>query len=430
MPYQSEPKNSKLNYMSNKNQRYRIPFHYGWVVVFSGILGVFACLGLGRFALGMLLPSMGESLNLNYSQMGFISTGNFIGYLVAVLVSGFWAVRVGPRRLIFIALILVGSTMILSAMAEGFIYLLVIYTLTGIGSGASNVPIVALVSSWFTKKLRGMAAGFIAAGSGFAIIFSGKLIPFINEISEPAQGWRAAWLILGLIVIIIAFICLLLLRNKPDDMGLKQVGFDEEKDSSPSSSAIKEEKSIYKRWIIYYLGIIYFFFGYTYVIYITFIVTVLVKERGFGEAMAGNLWATIGFLSLFSGPVFGFLSDKYGRKAGLITVFALQMVAYLFIASSLPDIFLYLSIGLFGVVAWSIPSIMAATVYDYVKPNQAAAAFGIVTFIFGIGQIIGPAVAGTLAELSGSFSSSFYMAAAFAGFAIILSAFLKKANGI
>jgi predicted MFS family arabinose efflux permease len=49
-----------------------------------------------------------------------------------------------------------------------------------------------------------------------------------------------------------------------------------------------------------------------------------------------------------------------------------------------------------------------------------------VTFIFGFGQISGPSVAGILAERTGSFSSSFYMAAAFAGAAILLSVFLKK----
>ncbi len=399
--------------------------HYGWVIVFSGVIGVFACLGLGRFALGMLLPSIGESLNLTYSQMGFISTGNFVGYLVAVLASGLWVIRIGSRRLIFIALLLVGTTMILSSLAESFIFLFIMYTLTGIGSGASNVPIMAFISSWFTSRLRGMAAGLIVSGSGFAIIFTGKFIPFINEISEPSQGWRTAWLILGLIVIVISFICLLLLRNSPEEMGLKKAGFNQEKDLIPLST-IEEDKSIYKRWVIYYLGIIYFFFGFTYVIYITFIVTTLVTEKGFSEFMAGNLWSTVGFMSLFSGPVFGHLSDKFGRKTGLIIVFAFQMVAYIFIASSLPDIFLYLSIGLFGVVAWSIPSIMAATVSDYVKSDKAAAAFGLITFIFGIGQIIGPAVAGTLAELSGSFSSSFYMAAVFAGLAILLTAFLKK----
>ncbi len=49
---------------------------------------IIACLGFGRFALGMLLPSMGTSLSLDYAEMGAVSTGNFLGYLLAVLASG------------------------------------------------------------------------------------------------------------------------------------------------------------------------------------------------------------------------------------------------------------------------------------------------------------------------------------------------------
>ena len=134
----------------------------------------------------------------------------------------------------------------------------------------------------------------------------------------------------------------------------------------------------------------------------------------------------VGFFSLFSGPLFGSLSDKLGRKAGLIIVFLLQMVSYIFVASMLPDIFLYLSIILFGICAWSIPSIMVAAVGDYVTPLRAAEAFGFITFIFGLGQITGPSVAGYLAEASGGFSTSFYVSAAFAGMAILLTATLRK----
>ena len=64
--------------MPDRN-RPRLPFHYAWVIVATGMLCVLACLGLGRFALGMLLPSMASSLKLSYSQIGFISTGNFVG---------------------------------------------------------------------------------------------------------------------------------------------------------------------------------------------------------------------------------------------------------------------------------------------------------------------------------------------------------------
>jgi MFS family permease len=155
-------------------------------------------------------------------------------------------------------------------------------------------------------------------------------------------------------------------------------------------------------------------------------VTTLVKERGFPEAIAGNFWSWVGFLSLFSGPVFGTLSDRIGRKAGLMIVFGLQLLAYVLVAARLPPFFLYLSIGFFGVCAWSIPSIMVAAVGEYVGQDKALAAFGFITFIFGLGQITGPSVAGVLAERTGSFSSSFFMAAAFAAAAIVLTSFLRK----
>lgn len=407
-----------------ESQKQGLPFHYGWVIVFTGTLCIFACLGFGRFALGMLLPSMGSTLNLTYSQMGFISTANFLGYLISVLISGFWAIRIGARRLIFFALILVGVSMILVSRANCFGSVLILYFLTGVGSGASNVPVMGLVSHWFASTIRGRAAGFIVIGSGFAIILSGKLIPFINSLSG-SEGWRISWLVLGCVVIIIALIGLVFLRDKPEEKGLRPIGSD---DTAPFYSVVidRMKTNIYRKGIIYHLGTIYFLFGYTYVIYATFIVTTLVKERGFPETTAGNFWAWVGLLSLASGPVFGTLSDKLGRKAGLIIVFFLQMLSYLLIASELPGLFLYLSIGFYGIVAWSIPSIMAAAVGDYVGAHKAGQAFGFITFIFGFGQITGPAVAGVLAERTGSFSGSFYMAAALAATAILLTAFLKK----
>ncbi len=386
------------------------------------MLCIFAGLGLGRFTLGMLLPAMSESLHLTYSQMGFISTANFTGYLAAVLTGGFISERIGARMVIFISLLVVSLSMGFISQAKTFEQVLLLYTLTGIGSGAANVPMMGLVSTWFARNMRGRAAGFIVIGSGFAIILSGIFVPLVNEMA--AEGWRSNWLILGTASGVVAFICLLLLRNRPEEKGLLPYGSNTIDAERPVTG--KGIKSIYSIKGIYLLAIIYFLFGCTYVIYATFIVTTLVQERGFSESLAGNFWSWIGFLSLFSGPVFGTLSDRFGRKTGLITVFSFQMMAYLMIALKLPAAFLYASIFFFGIVAWRIPSIMIAAVSDYAGARKAVAAFGFVTFIFGLGQISGPAIAGVLAEQTGSFSSSFLMAAALAGTAIILSTLLKK----
>ncbi|MGC1454054.1 MAG: MFS transporter [Nitrospirota bacterium] len=401
-----------------------LPFHYGWVIVITGMLCIFACLGFGRFALGMLLPSMASTLKLSYSQIGFISTGNFIGYLVSVLFCGHVAGRIGSRRLIVIALIIIGVSMALISRAGSFRAILLLYFVTGIGSGAVNVPVMGLITAWFDRTIRGRAAGFVVIGSGFAIIISGKLIPFVNRLIGP-EGWRMNWLILAGVVLIIASISYFYLRNRPEDLGLQPLG-SEGKNLTPVLQERSALQSIYRNKVLYLLGSIYFLFGYTYVIYATFIVTALVKERGFSETIAGNFWSWVGLLSLVSGPVFGTLSDRLGRKAGLMIVFSLQTLAYLLVAANLPPLFLYLSIGFYGIVAWSIPSIMVAAVSEYVGVDKALAAFGLITFIFGLGQIAGPAIAGVLAERTGSFSSSFYMAAVLAGAAILLTFFLKK----
>ncbi|MCX7770345.1 MAG: MFS transporter [Proteobacteria bacterium] len=404
----------------------KLPIHYAWVIAVTGTFCIIACLGLGRFALGMLLPSMAKTLNLNYSQMGFISTGNFIGYLISVFFSGFIVSKLGQRIFIFFSLLIVGISMLLLSFSNAFLVLLILYWITGLGSGGANVSMMSLVSSWFTKKNRGKGAGLMTIGSGFAIIFSGLFIPYVNQI-RGSEGWRFSWFFLGAIVIIIAFLCLIVLRNRPSDMGLEPLGHESEKQNHNLISDKKgDSQSIYRNKIIYHLGIIYFLFGYTYVIYATFIVTTLVKERGFSESVAGTFWSWVGLLSLFSGPVFGIISDKFGRKTGLIIVFTFQCLSYLLVATKLPGIFLYLSIFFYGFVAWSIPTIMAAAVGDYVGPQSSAKAFGFITFIFGLGQITGPAIAGIMAQKTGSFSSSFYMSAILAGLAIILSMLLKK----
>ncbi|GAB4347439.1 MAG: YbfB/YjiJ family MFS transporter [Gammaproteobacteria bacterium] len=398
--------------------------HYGWVIVGTGTLIIIACLGFGRFALGMLLPAMGRSLSLSYSEMGFISTGNFIGYLVAVLVSGVMAARWGERRLIVGGLAVVALSMIAVSQAEGFWWVLVFYVITGFGAGAANIPIMALVSHWFDRSLRGRAAGFIVSGSGVAIVFSGWVIPLING-QVGAEGWRWSWLLLGGLALGIALVSLLLIRNRPAEVGLEPLGADAQ-GNSHRDGEIRHPRV---GRIIAHLGMVYFAFGFTYVIYATFIVTTLVEERGFSEVLAGQFWMWVGMVSILSGPLFGTLSDRLGRKLALMMVFALHTVAYLFIALRLPDSFAYFSIFLWGIGVWSIPSIMAAAVGDYLGAERAAAAFGTITLFFGVGQIVGPALAGVLADLTGTFAWSFAMAAAMTALAVVMSSALRRPDG-
>ena len=412
--------------MDLKNQALtsKTKLHYSWVIVFTGVVVLFSCLGLGRFSLGMLLPSMGISLSLNYSQMGLIGTGNFVGYMISVILAGIIARAIGARWTISFGLVLVGVSMILIGRAMTFIEVMALYIATGIGTGLANVPMMGLVSHWFSKTTRGRAAGTMLSGNGLAIVFTGLFVPWINA-GQGAEGWRTAWLTIGIISLVIAFIAAMLLRNDPEGKGLAPLG---ETNQDPESTSDKKPhgKKQSNKWAMVHLGFIYSLFGATYVVYATFIVTAMVNERGFGEGSAGTFWAVVGGLSLFSGPLFGWLSDKLGRKMGMMVVYSLFTIAYVLVAANLPDLFLYASIGIFGLAVWSIPTIMAAAVGDYMGPAQAVKAFGFITLFFGVGQITGPAVAVFLADITGTFSMAFWLCAILTSGAVVLTYFLKK----
>lgn len=414
--------NRKNDNMEQKNEI--LKDSYKWLIVLAGAVGLFASLGLGRFSLGVMLPAMSETLGLSYSQMGVIGTVNFCGYLGAVLLCGTLTRTMGSRRLISVALLLVSGSMILVSLSHQYWLILCLYFLTGVGSALSNVPIMALVASWFEANKRGRAAGLCVMGNGLGILLTGKLVPFLNT---KSGDWRLSWLVLGTVVGLISFFSYALFREKP----APEFCYVGDKNAPRQTSVAPElpvKEKIGSNKIFYQCGLLYFLFGFTYVIYVTFFVTSLVQDRGLAEITAGNLWSWVGFLSLASGPCLGYISDQWSRKTALLLVFSLQTVAYLLFASHFPMVAIYLSIISFGLVAFSIPPVIAAFVADYAGPQRTAAVFGFVTFVFGLGQIVGPVCAGYLAEYFGTFSSSFLLAAVLTAIAVVQCLFLPGKN--
>ena len=417
--------------------------HYGWVVAGLGMATTFASLGIARFSLGMLLPSMRTDLNLSYTDMGFISTGNFVGYLVAALVCGRIVAVFGARKVIVAGLLMIAASLFLVASAGAVALIWPAYVVTGLGSGTAYVAASGLIPHWFSRRLRGRAAGILVIGSGPAIVMSGLLIPPVIDRWGP-PGWRVGWVLLGVIVVAVALVVGLWVRNHPADLGLDV--HTHSADVAPSGAtslgpAVAAGRAAASGTApvdppapravraMLHLGAIYFLFGCTYVVYITFIVTALVQEHGFSQRQAGFFWVIVGACSMLSGPPFGALSDRVGRGVAMAAVFALHGTSYVAISQSLPLWGIYASVVLFGVAAFAIPGIMVAAVGDYLPPTRAASVFGTLTVAFGIGQAVGPVVAGAIAERTGGFSAAFVLAAILAAVGCALSLALRPPAG-
>jgi len=397
------------------------PFHYAWVIVLAGALTIFCCFGLARFAFGMLLPAMRDGLGLSIDDMGFLSTGNFAGYLVAVGLAPLALRYVSARKLVTGSLLVIGLGLLVISQSSSYWLLGALYTLIGMGGGFANIPSMALVSRWFRRERRGQAAGMMIMGNGTAIILTGFLVPWLNT-TFGGEGWRFGWLTLGAACLVLGGVVGLLLRNDPLELGLEPLGraqavlYDPAETRGPYSAA----------QILLHLGGLYLLFGLTYMVYGTFIVATMVDEYHYAEAAAGNFWSWTGFFCLFSGVGFGILSDRLGRRGGLMLAFAVQGAAYLLVASKLGPLALFGSVALYGLAVFAVPAIMAAAVGDYLGTARAAAAFSMITFCFAIGQTIGPGAAGVLAEATGTFSAPYFVAAAINAVALLGAVFLPR----
>ena len=398
--------------------------HYAWIIAVTGMLVVFGAVGLARFAFGIILPAMARDLGLGYGQQGILGTSYFLGYLAVLAVMSVFprlVPKFGARRLCTASLLLVAVCLAAISQNRDYLILCLLYGLTGFGSGGAFVPAVSLAAQWFNPSYRGRGAGFIISGAGIGIVVSGFLVPQL----QPAFGladWQLVWLIFAIAVACLGLLAGLLLRDRPADLGLQPLGTA----NAVTANVRHESGTLQGHWpILAYLGLIYAIYAATCLTYTTFIVTVMVQDFDVTEASAGVLWAWVGFLSVFSGALFGFISDRLGRRLGMIAALAVQFFAFVLIAFDSGDFGLYLSVLLFGISAWSLVSITAAAAGDYFGTTAAAAGFAALTLMFAIGQSLGPAGAGLLSEITGDFAASFAVASGLNLTTITLCWFLR-----
>ncbi|HEX6303110.1 MAG TPA: MFS transporter [Anaerolineales bacterium] len=401
--------------------------HYSWIVLVVGTLVVFGALGLARFGYTVVLPAMQVSLSMDNTQAGVLATANLIGYLALSVLGGALAARFGPRRVIAVGLILAAAGMLLTSMVNAILSAALWRAVTGIGSGASNVPVMALLAAWFSSRRRGLATGIAATGSSIGLIVVGPLVPRILA-TFVERGWRVSWLLFGGATLVIALLAWLLLRDRPEDVGLEPLGETEKNLRPVDRTGALDWGRVYRAAEVWHLGLVYVAFGFSYIIYLTFFTKFLISEGGYTPARAGGLFMTMGWFSLLCGLVWGAVSDVIGRKRTLTIVYLFHALAFSMFGLWRAPIGFTISAILFGVTAWSIPAIMAATCGDVLGPRLAPAALGFITLFFGVGQAIGPSVAGAMADASGTFVSAYLLAAFVAVLGAIGSLRLRPAS--
>jgi len=251
--------------------------------------------------------------------------------------------------------------------------------------------------AWFEERRLGRALGIVTGGTGLGIIVTGLLLPYLL-FNLGKEAWRQCWLLLALITFLVAVIAWILIREKPNQIKILPSIPNGGKPSIPFTG----ERN---RLILKTIYIIYFIFGFAYNIYATYFVAYLVEEIRLSEKTAGNIWAIFGWMCMGSGLIWGYISDRLGRRKALLWNNGIIAFSVLLPLLLHQPFFLGFSAFLFGATFLGTVTVIAAAIGDQVVEKRASV-YGLVTLIHGIGQFLGTTSGGYLKDLTGSFQLS------------------------
>ncbi len=142
------------------------------------------------------------------------------------------------------------------------------------------------------------------------------------------------------------------------------------------------------------------------------------------------LMVTFSFFQFIAAPIWGYLSDKYGRRIIIWVTLAGSIIAYILLAYSQTLYGLFFARAFAGFMAGNI-STAQAYIADITDKNNRAKAMGLFGAAFGIGFILGPAIGGVLAGSDPKNPNVFLppiAAASLSFIALVLALFLLKDN--
>jgi len=387
---------------------------YRWIVLVMAFLGVFGAIGFGRFGYSAILPSMQEALNLTSAAAGSLSSWNLIGYTIMAAVGGVLASRIGPRIVLTIGMALSGAGMLVAGVSTGLGTASLGRLVTGMGNGMILVPAIALMPAWFPLKRVGFASTMVPTGSALAMILAGPLVPRLVA-AGGESGWRLAWYAFAGAALFLAVLNYALQRDRPGApvkghgalYGRRAV----DRHNHPATTGA-ELLSILRSGYAWGLGFIYFLYGVGFSIYFTFFQKRLTTDVGYSPKTAGTLFLAMGAAGLVGGLLLGAISDRIGRRRTLAVALLLAGIASLLFAWAPHVAVIGLSAALLGATGLSLPGLYGAACGDRFGAALAAASLGFITVLVGVGQSVGPYVAGLLADAFGSLAPAFYVSGA------------------
>ena len=404
----------------------RLPLFYGWILV--AIAFVTMAVGVNaRTSFSLLFPAILDEFGWDRGMTaGAFSFGFLVSALVTPFVGRLMDLR-GPRLVIELGVVTMGVGLVLaSVIHEPWQLYLTLGALAGGGVNCLAYTGQSLyLTNWFVRR-RGLALSIAFSGVGIGSI---TILPWQGWIIETA-GWRSACVWLGILVLALLGPLNLLLKRRPEELGLAPDGMLSGSTSTDRAANVVDHAWAAVDWTLgralrtrrfwwiaagYFCGL---FSWYAVQVH----QTKYLIEIGFAPGEAA--WA-LGLVSLVAIPGqigFGHLSDRIGREwvwmiGNLGFVICCAALVWLRYAPSTPLLFAMVLAQ--GTLGYSLTSVMGAIPAEIFEGRHYGSIFGTVMVAAILGGAAGPWVAGVLYDATGGYSIAFWIAAGCSAISIL-----------
>ncbi len=396
-----------------------MPFFYGWVIV--GVAAVTMGIGVNaRTAFSLLFPPILDE----FGWPRGITAGAFsFGFLVSAMLSpllGRLMDRRGPRVVIEMGVALMAAGFLLATFVrQPWQLYATLGILVGAGGNCLGYTAHALfLPNWFVRR-RGLAMSVAFSGVGAGSIV---VLPWLQTVIGR-DGWRAACWTLGILVSTSLLPLNLLVKWKPEELGLEPDGGP----CSPSAVVASRTTNVVDAtWVAIDWTLVravrtarfwWIAVGYLTGMFAWYAVQVhqtkYLVDIGFSSANAA--WA-LGFVSLAAIPGqiwLGHLSDRIGREwvwtvgsAGFVVCY----LALLLMAHAPTPALLYFMVASQGMLGYGLTSVIGAIPAEIFEGRHYGSIFGTLMVAAIGGGAIGPWVTGLLHDSTGSYTLAFWIA--------------------
>ncbi|MDA7687670.1 MFS transporter [Pseudomonadales bacterium] len=342
----------------------------------------------GRFAYGLLLPAIRDDLAISNTLAGLIGAANVGAYLLGTLFVAWATSHYRLLSVLRLGLMLSTTGLLLAAVAPSPLLLAAALFLSGIGGACVWIPSPMIASDALPASQRGLAIGLMGSGIGIGVIFVSILGGSLRS-SQGDHAWSSVYLTMAAIGLAILLGVLFMVRHqqaRPTGGG----GFG-------GFGALKRMQG----WLPLIFS--YATFGFIYLLVLGFLTSRLEDDSAWSSLDAATAFTLMGFAMIFGGPAFVALATRISTRLALAIAFALWPIFVFIVLMGAYIPTLMACIGL-GFLFSGLPSLITLYVVENATPKDYGPSFAAATLAFGLAQTISPAVGGSLADISGSFT--------------------------